>query len=1018
MAGTLPGEGKMKFCGVDSIVGAGRRLSFAVLLISMVQAVPAAVNDRAHLAYGMEYEDTGNVAAAIIEFKNALKINPDNLQARWRLGRALLRSGDTLEAEKNLSEALKKGVARELLIVDLGTALLLNQEYARLLETLTSSDGRGNSERARVLTLRGMAQLYLHELDVAGKSLLAALELQPDSSGALVGLAQLAATSGNPQQMKAVLARGRDSRSDDPFVWVLMGRLNYQLGQFEQAVAQFQKALELEPGNSAALLGMASARLAQGRFQDSRPWVEQLLAVQPASVDGNLIMARIALSESRLEVAEKHLALLLRASPKNVQGLLLLASVSYDLGQNERALALIRKFLGSYSEYLPARKLLALIQLRLDAADEALWGLESLLAIHPDDAQLLALLIKAAILAGKTAQARMHAGLAVTLPWPDSIRTQFAAINEFLITDASVQHALPILDKLVDGYRSEHRRQQIAAALLQLDRQDWPAIDDNIRSLLLADPGDTGVHLLHGLTQYRRGDSAAARASIENALQIDAENVQALNALAILELRADDVDAATTAFGRSLSIDPVNADALMGMAGIASLKGDSRGMNAWLERMRAAHRAASAPRFALAWSYLDVGDTQRAAAVIAELAHLVPNDPRLPGLQGALATVNGDLDAALVKLTAAVELRPASARSWYRLAWVRSQLGMPDTAMLAYQRSLDLQPDDIDTAAQLLRLQLAAGDTTGALALIEALQPYHPVAARIMRGDVFLAAAQRDEALVAWLGALGQVLGMDVDHRQAVVDQLLPRFDSVIETEQQLATVRQALQRAAPTGSAADDLAGRFLLRTGDVPGAVALYRRLHGGDSESSLWTLRLATAQQAAGYHGDARATLAQWLLDHPADLQANLLLGGMLLAAQQLPEAYQRFQRVLELSPDNAIALNNVAWLGRGENTVRSLAYARRAVELEPLVSHLHTLGVLLIESGEFQEAVTVLQRAARSEPENREVKFQLARALVGAGSPDEARRMLQQVLDSGQEFESRAAAQQLFDDIGGG
>ena len=74
---------------------------------------------------------------------------------------------------------------------------------------------------------------------------------------------------------------------------------------------------------------------------------------------------------------------------------------------------------------------------------------------------------------------------------------------------------------------------------------------------------------------------------------------------------------------------------------------------------------------------------------------------------------------------------------------------------------------------------------------------------------------------------------------------------------------------------------------------------------------------------------------------------------------------------------------------------------------------TLAVILLDLGESEQALTLLEQAVERVPRNPDIKVHYAQALLTAGETEQARRMLKSLLTDYGDFSERAAAEQLLE-----
>ncbi len=102
---------------------------------------------------------------------------------------------------------------------------------------------------------------------------------------------------------------------------------------------------------------------------------------------------------------------------------------------------------------------------------------------------------------------------------------------------------------------------------------------------------------------------------------------------------------------------------------------------------------------------------------------------------------------------------------------------------------------------------------------------------------------------------------------------------------------------------------------------------------------------------------------------------LLGNMYFEKDDYGRAESSYLASLKLAPDNAEALNNLAWLyatsedPSWRNASKALLFARRAAELEPKPHILDTLAESYFVNGDFKQALDTIEEALSLQPSDR-------------------------------------------------
>ena len=180
-----------------------------------------------------------------------------------------------------------------------------------------------------------------------------------------------------------------------------------------------------------------------------------------------------------------------------------------------------------------------------------------------------------------------------------------------------------------------------------------------------------------------------------------------------------------------------------------------------------------------------------------------------------------------------------------------------------------------------------------------------------------------------------------------------------------------------------------------------------------TSQHVLRLFGTRMEAGDEGGAATLLEDWLAKNPEDSAAHLALAQNHLGRGQLDQARVRYQKVLELNPFDAAALNNLAYVLDKQDSAEALEYAQRAVRLSPDdPAILDTLGWMLVRRGRTDQGLKYLRDAHSRAAGNPQIRYHIASALVALNRAEEAKVELRRALQISDEFEGVDEARRML------
>lgn len=151
--------------------------------------------------------------------------------------------------------------------------------------------------------------------------------------------------------------------------------------------------------------------------------------------------------------------------------------------------------------------------------------------------------------------------------------------------------------------------------------------------------------------------------------------------------------------------------------------------------------------------------------------------------------------------------------------------------------------------------------------------------------------------------------------------------------------------------------------------------------------WTkkpLETVAEQLFASYkkNGDdtkADSFLTDWLAKIPNSRTATLMKAMTLQKNDDKSEAIALYEKSLQANPNIPAALNNLAWMYYEAKDPRAQETAKKAYELAPNIAPIvDTYGWILVENGELQKGIELLNKAVQLEPDNKEIQQHLLEA----------------------------------------
>ena len=447
------------------------------------------------------------------------------------------------------------------------------------------------------------------------------------------------------------------------------------------------------------------------------------------------------------------------------------------------------------------------------------------------------------------------------------------------------------------------------------------------------------------------------------------------------------------------------------------------------------------------------GKRTEAAELNSQILKDDPSDNDARGLAATFLLEKGDVSRALTELQAVVAHSPNNPVAQYDLGRVHATRGELEQARQRFQKAIDLRPDYVVARLALAQLQLRGGDFDAALKSSEQVLSIDrsSTAARLIASTALMGQkkfAESRQLLDSMLQANPSApdvlfqLGLvnlaenkfkeagDAFRRSYELNPANPRgLLGMVETEMAQNHPDQAMQLLqAETAKAPNNMdlvvaQGNIATRAGRYDLAVSYFQKVAGtlakGSKAQADIFLRIGEAYRRKGDFANAIVVLQKAREIVPENGVVLSTLALVLESAERWTEARQVYEVVIKLDPNNAIALNNLAYLltEHGGDLNDALTKAQRAKQLLPGLSEVSdTLGWIYLKKNLTDNAIDIFKDLVTKVPGSAIFRYHLGMAYSQKGDKTRALKELQDALKFNPTKEDRERIQQLITRLG--
>jgi putative PEP-CTERM system TPR-repeat lipoprotein len=654
-----------------------------------INVAEAAVSEKSvrYFEKAQSYTEKGDINSAVIELKNAIRTDGENVDARFQLAVIYLAQGDAAGAEKELRAAMSRGYDENKVIPLLAQAYILQGRQKELIEDFGTSSLEGEAQG--VLSVRrAQAYLMLKQIDNVKNELERAKGASPDLAEIYVVESWVLQGENDLEGAEAAVDIGLSKSDKSQEAFMQKAELRRLQNDLDAAVEFATKALEINPYRREARVtrGLALAGLneVEKALEDAETLIERNANDPFAAFLKGWGLSRNGDSEAGLAALAEG-----QGIDSFVPALYLSAELHLRSGQLEQARAKIEKFLmrspGSRRGILTS----AAIYYQAGDFDAAVDILEPLYEQNKEDSALVSLLAYAYEQAGEPARAAALFDKASELA-PEIEELQFRSAQA-KINSGDVESGMEDLAGLVDS-TSSGKRAATSLFLTQLRAKDFDAAAKSLDNLVEIGGSTPATDNFRASLALTAGDIVTAEKYLKSAIEKDDKFTAARINLARLLRTKKDSEGAKLEYERLLQKTPGYLPAINGLIELARDVGDT-GEVSRLYDQGVKQNPESERAHGQRINYL-LGTEQFDRAMVAARAftNALPESSASLDALGRSQAASGEMASAVVTYRQLTNQLPGNATAHYRLAQALIKNESFTDAMFALDRVLALDP--------------------------------------------------------------------------------------------------------------------------------------------------------------------------------------------------------------------------------------------------------------------------------------------------------------------------------------
>ena len=494
----------------------------AILLVSCSR--DPNVRKQKYYESGQRYFAKGKYQEALIQFSNAVQVDPRYADAHYELAQVYMKSQQWTPAYQELERAVELQPDNSRARLDLANLLIAAHEFGLAKEqTDLLVQQRPNDPLVHVAL--GNLSLAENNLSGAMQEMQKAVDLDPSRSDSYMALASL--------QMKT--------------------------GQPDSAEPNFKKAVDLAPNKTRTRLALAEYYGFRHSFDNAEQQIRAAIAANPQDTDAPAALVRLYMAQGKKNDAESYLRQVRHDFPHNSVGYRMLGDFYFAIGDLDHALAEYSSLYQEHSGDILVKKNYVQLLILKNRIDEATKLDDEILKSSPNDGVALTSRGQILIQNGKYKEAVEVLQSALRSD-PDNSTSyyQLGVAFDRLGNLGQAQNAWNNATQRNPDFGEAH----LALANCALRQGDMPALEHSASQVIRLLPSSPAGYAMRAVSFLKRGELNRAEEDANKAITIAPQAADGYMQLANIRQAQKNYPDAAKLYMQTLERDPGSIDAL------------------------------------------------------------------------------------------------------------------------------------------------------------------------------------------------------------------------------------------------------------------------------------------------------------------------------------------------------------------------------------------------------------------------------------------------------------------------